>query len=267
MHDPRTSAPYSTYHLICSLTTTLLLETIPRNDLNGSGSSSTYRSTSSIQLALASGFWSTIAREWSGIDRHRIDKYLLLMRMMVRAMFGVMWQHQQQQCHRHRQQANDEDAHATAREPDAASSALNNQIGVLAKWPLNNGRTDSGDGEGRKVADGIRYHVLDIYVDELQEVLFSDADKDTGGENGDRKDKREEEEENEEEATTRAEFHDETGNRNSDRDKQSEKIAKQELLDMLMQPIHHLATTALTKAVRIRAKAVLADKRLKTWQV
>ncbi len=43
---------------------------------------------------------------------------------------------------------------------------------VLVKGPFSSGRTSGvGGQEGRKVPDGVRYHVLDVWVDELERVL------------------------------------------------------------------------------------------------
>lgn len=84
-------------------------------------------------------FWETMAREWSGIDVHRMNKILLLIRMATRNLFKICV-------------------------PQFESGAIgkkeiNEQCSVFEKWPLSP--------RERKVPDGLRYHVLDIWVDEL----------------------------------------------------------------------------------------------------
>ncbi|CAK4033508.1 Ribosomal RNA-processing 1 [Lecanosticta acicola] len=85
-----------------------------------------------------SGFWTIMAREWGNIDYLRMDKYLYLVRCMVKKGFEVV-----------------------AKEKDTVD-AYNEMI--------------SGDGgalspRDAKVPVGLRLHVLDVWVDELERVL------------------------------------------------------------------------------------------------
>lgn len=196
MHDPRASSPLSTQTLITTLTTKLLLTTVPKNNPR-------------LKLALTTGFWETMSREWSGIDRHRLDKYLLLIRLMLRATFMLLH----------------DSACSDATEERAVAR---DQVEVLRTWPLSTGRGGGGGGSagGKKVPDGIRYHVLDVWVDELVMVLQDDAK--TGGEG------REE--------------------------------AKKTLVEMTTGLVQGVAADALTKGVRLRARDVLADSRLQEWK-
>ncbi|KAI9655313.1 MAG: hypothetical protein M1821_005460 [Bathelium mastoideum] len=84
-------------------------------------------------------FWRTIAREWVGIDVFRMDKFLYLIRQYLAASFRFFAQ---------RDWRNTDD--------------LMEYLDVLTTTPLH--PTDS------KVPDGLRYHVMDIYVDELDRV-------------------------------------------------------------------------------------------------
>ncbi|KAI9674674.1 MAG: hypothetical protein M1817_001577 [Caeruleum heppii] len=83
-------------------------------------------------------FWMTMAREWNGIDLLRMDKFLLLARTYLGASFGILakshWQ----------------------------AEIVTQYTVILSSIPLN--PTDP------KVPDGLRYHVLDIYLDELEKV-------------------------------------------------------------------------------------------------
>lgn len=90
-------------------------------------------------IPLLSAFWAIIAREWDGIDQHRIDKFYLLLRRYVAA--GLR-----------RLRDNDWDDNLVAQYNQA-----------MAKVPLNP--------DSLKVPNAIRLHLFDIYVDELERVL------------------------------------------------------------------------------------------------
>jgi len=86
-----------------------------------------------------SAFWTTMAREWAGIDVLRMDKMLLLVRKYVHASFAYL-----------------------ARSKWTERDLVERYMGVLAAIPLS-----PADG---KVPDGLRYHILDVYVEELDRV-------------------------------------------------------------------------------------------------
>jgi ribosomal RNA-processing protein 1 len=86
-------------------------------------------------------FWETISREWSGIDQWRMNKYLLLIRMVVREVLQLLFATEQ-------------------REIAASESLLKTQIQVLRALPLSP--------RERAVPDGLRLHVLDIWSDEIE---------------------------------------------------------------------------------------------------
>lgn len=46
--------------------------------------------STTASLAFLRGFWTTIVREWNGIDRLRIDKYYMLVRRFVNASFRLL---------------------------------------------------------------------------------------------------------------------------------------------------------------------------------
>lgn len=85
-----------------------------------------------------SAFWTTIAREWLQIDALRLDKYLLLARRYVNSGFVYLSQ----------------------RAWDSVLCAR--YLEVIGRLPLS--------ASGAKVSDGLRYHVLDIWLDELDVV-------------------------------------------------------------------------------------------------
>jgi ribosomal RNA-processing protein 1 len=87
-------------------------------------------------------FWQTMAREWGGIDALRMDKFLYLVRCYVGKGFEVV---------------------RGLRKGDWNDEGLVEEyVKVLEEVPLN-----VRDG---KIPNGLRYHVIDIYVDELDKV-------------------------------------------------------------------------------------------------
>ena len=90
-------------------------------------------------LRFLSAFWTTIAREWTGIDVLRMDKMLLLVRKYLSASFAYL-----------------------AKNEWADLELVKRYMAVLSSTPLH--PTDT------KVPNGLRYHVLDIYVGELDRV-------------------------------------------------------------------------------------------------
>lgn len=85
-------------------------------------------------------FWETICREWSSIDQWRMNKILMLVRFVVREVFNLSL------------------ASAVDDETEA-SKLIASQTQIFEAWPLSP--------RERKVPDGLRLHVLDIWVDEL----------------------------------------------------------------------------------------------------
>ncbi|RYP65341.1 hypothetical protein DL769_006356 [Monosporascus sp. CRB-8-3] len=102
-------------------------------------------------------FWQTMAREWTGIDVLRLEKFLLLVRRVFGA--GVAW-------------ARDAGAGAKG-EKERRQDAL---LRLFAEWPLET------SGDLSKMPVGLRLHVLDIWVDEVERAGF------LGGEEGDSED-------------------------------------------------------------------------------
>ncbi|KAJ8102859.1 hypothetical protein POJ06DRAFT_299157 [Lipomyces tetrasporus] len=84
-------------------------------------------------------FWATICREWNNIDRLRVDKFYLLIRRFVHMMFRRLSQSKWER------------------------SMVEKWSDILIAYPLN--PTNSS------IPDGIRYHMIDIYVDELERAV------------------------------------------------------------------------------------------------
>lgn len=92
-----------------------------------------------LALVYLECFWITLAKEWFGVDRHRIDKYLLLQRRFVNAAFQILIKDNFQ------------------------SNTLFEFHRIYLEGPLNPSSI--------KVADSIRYHILDVYLTELNKAL------------------------------------------------------------------------------------------------
>ncbi|KAK7058396.1 hypothetical protein VNI00_002030 [Paramarasmius palmivorus] len=92
-------------------------------------------------LAFLSGFWTTIVREWNGIDRLRIDKYYMLVRRFVNASFRLLLR-------------NDWDTKTC----EEYNEILTRQGGPLCPTDM-------------KVPTSLTYHLSEIYLEELDKVL------------------------------------------------------------------------------------------------
>ena len=162
-----------------------------------------------------SAFWETMVREYTSVDSLRVDKVLLLMRFAVRQIFRVLFQDVTSS------------PSTEAGSMLTPSSRIDSQTRLFAQWPLSP--------RERRVPDGIRYHVLDLWVDELELVK---AETLAG-------------------CSTLA-----SGDGDDDDDKTDSEQARSRIgytLETLMQPIQSLAKEGLSKSVRVRAKDVLTS--------
>ncbi|KIK70701.1 hypothetical protein GYMLUDRAFT_149136 [Collybiopsis luxurians FD-317 M1] len=100
-------------------------------------------------LSFLDGFWEAIVREWNGIDRLRLDKYLMLVRRFINTSFHLL-------------KKNDWDLKTCQR----YNGILTQKGGPLCP-------TDG------RVSIGLVYHIIDVYLEELEKVLHSsNADND-----------------------------------------------------------------------------------------
>lgn len=89
-------------------------------------------------------FWIIIDREWTSLDRWRIDKFYSLIRKVVH--YNL----------------------ARLQKEDWNQTAVENFVKVMEDHPLS-GRKD--------VPNAIPYHVVDLFIDELEKVLFPEAEE------------------------------------------------------------------------------------------
>lgn len=167
--------------------------------------------------ALASfheAFWVIIIREWPEIDQWRIDKFYLLIRRVLRHNFkrlqSISWEEKE----------------------------VSKFLAVLEKLPL------SGD---KSISVALPYHLGDIYLDELEVVLFENLEED---EIDDVEDKEERVELLKQALAEKL------------------KIVDECPIKSLLSPFEKLSKSALLKTLREKIKAeVLEDQRLKDWGV
>ncbi|CUM65160.1 uncharacterized protein PRCAT00002787001 [Priceomyces carsonii] len=171
-----------------------------------------FSSVISIELhaRFLEAFWVIIINEWPHIDQWRIDKYYLLIRRVLRHNFIQL----------------------KSRGWD--DRYVNEFLKTLEKLPL------SGE---KSVSVALPYHLCDIYIDEMELVLFNELSEET-----------EENEDNEE-------------------DGKNVSQKKREILDetpisLLISPFISLSKKALLKTLREKCKEdVIKDKRLKEWGI
>ncbi|KAI0406230.1 nucleolar protein,Nop52-domain-containing protein [Xylaria palmicola] len=115
-------------------------------------------------------FWETVGREWTGIDVYRLEKFMLLVRRVLAA--GLAWA-----C---ADLPDDDDAggktktktkKGSRRREGHGGGRIDALLENLAAWPL-----ETGDDLSR-VPVGLRLHVLDIWVDEVEKLGLLDAEK------------------------------------------------------------------------------------------
>lgn len=97
----------------------------------------------STQLHFLEAFWTTISREWEGVDKVRLDKFLLLVRRMVGATIGGA-------------KAVEQDGYGFEKEK------LERYVKILEDGPLKP--------KDNKVPVGLRLHVLDVLLDEVEKA-------------------------------------------------------------------------------------------------
>jgi len=91
----------------------------------------------------STAFWLTMAREWPNIDQWRMNKVLLLIRVVLRQLFALCLS-----------QASHPPSSPTT------TTILDSQLAIFRSHPLSP--------RARSVPDGLRLHLLDIWVDELE---------------------------------------------------------------------------------------------------
>lgn len=92
-----------------------------------------------VVLPFLDAFWKTMSREWANIEALRMDKYLYLIRQVLNQSFRFL-----------------------SRGKWGNSEAIEEYVRILEETPC--------DTTEPRIPNGLRYHVMDIYVDELEKV-------------------------------------------------------------------------------------------------
>ncbi|KAI7830561.1 hypothetical protein BC939DRAFT_255051 [Gamsiella multidivaricata] len=90
-------------------------------------------------MAFIATFWETMCAEWHGIDRLRLDKFYFLLRRFTSYSFRML------------------------KENEWELETIEEYNNVMVNGPLN--------ATSPKVPDGIRYHLIEIYLEELEKVV------------------------------------------------------------------------------------------------
>ncbi|RUS34201.1 nucleolar protein,Nop52-domain-containing protein [Jimgerdemannia flammicorona] len=92
-------------------------------------------------IPFVGAFWETMAAEWYGIDRLRLDKYYLLLRKFINYSFKLLAQNEWD------------------------NGMMDDYIEIMTAGPLNP--------TNAKVPDSIRYHIIDVWLEELEKVVVA----------------------------------------------------------------------------------------------
>ncbi|KAL4894027.1 nucleolar protein,Nop52-domain-containing protein [Aspergillus ambiguus] len=215
-------------------------------------------------------FWITIGRDFHSLDRLRLDKYLFLIRCYVGVAFEVFLKggastaagaqpgankkrkrdaakkagaKKRSKAQKRGEQEEEEDAEEEEEEEQSADTdkwaALESYISILEEGPLCpiNFDPDQPPADEKRDyvpmphgPDGLRYHIMDLWVDELEKVL---------------------------------EFDEEGGD-----DEAAPKTRKPKgdvPVELLLRPLEKLRAESAYKPVRVRAGEALEDERLIEW--
>ncbi|CBQ69917.1 related to RRP1-involved in processing rRNA precursor species to mature rRNAs [Sporisorium reilianum SRZ2] len=104
-------------------------------------------------LKFLEAFWDTLVAEWAGLDKHRIDKFYLLVRRFTASGFQLL---------------------AEEKWPRAAVHDFKRILGKFDAGVLSTNNPT--------VPDSLTYHLSDIYLDELEKVIEALHDADDGEE-------------------------------------------------------------------------------------
>lgn len=181
-------------------------------------------------------FWLVILKEWPTIDKWRIDKYLMLIRRVIRhqifCLNASQWPQEQ----------------------------LDDFLNVLQSLPLS---------DDPKVPKALSYHICDLFLDEIEYVIFKDfrdyseeSDEDEEDEESDDDDDDEDDEKDKSEKPSLQ--------KNTEKTEEEIRTKKQEILSStpiskLLEPFRHTSLNAKFKPLREKCKEVLYDDRLKEW--
>jgi len=123
-------------------------------------------------------FWETLGREWTGIDVYRMEKFLLLVRRVLAAVLAWVCAALPEPASAEKdddkttiQEAQETETKASKKAKKKSRDRIDAVLENLADWPFETEDNLS------KMPPGLRLHVLDIWVDEVEKLGLLDAEK------------------------------------------------------------------------------------------
>ncbi|PSK55311.1 hypothetical protein B9Z65_2700 [Elsinoe australis] len=113
-------------------------------------------------LGFVRAFWITIAREWEGIDKARLDKFLFLVRRMVLVGFEGCKREKNPSSSKDEQDSSEVDEEEEEEEYEWDVELLDGYLQILKELPLN--------AKDQKTPAGLKLHVIDVFVDEMDKA-------------------------------------------------------------------------------------------------
>ncbi|KAK2760724.1 hypothetical protein FQN54_001960 [Arachnomyces sp. PD_36] len=216
-------------------------------------------------------FWTTISRDFHSLDRLRLDKYLFLIRCYIGVAFevflgskgasesgGVQKKNKEGEKgdtkRRKGKRKRDEDGdEGEGAEVAGDNEQLDTYLSMMEEGPLSPLVFEYGSGDDpaekftrmTKGPDGLRYHILDIWLDELEKVC---AEEDPSSRNAD-------------------DNNDDDDGEGSETNVPKTRLKGDVPMELILRPIRRLQADSPNKIVRRRAAGVLDDDRLVDWGV
>lgn len=110
-------------------------------------------------------FWETLSREWTSIDVLRMEKFMLLVRRVLGASFA--WAREGSGKKGSKKSSKSKSKTQTQEKEETRAEAM---LALLREWPIEE------TGDLAKVSVGLRLHVLDIWVDEVEKLGMTGED-------------------------------------------------------------------------------------------
>lgn len=227
---------------------------IPQQDLAGNLGKLFSEVVTADQLeAFHQAFWAVILKEWHSIDKWRLDKYLMLVRRVLRHLLFRL------------------------ASEDWTEGKIDLFLSVLNEYPL---------GDDVRFPQSLTYHVCDILLDEIEYVVFKDFrsySEENDADDDEDSNEEDEDEDADEDADKNEKMNDaQTKNNGSEatsmdvfKDLSEEELAARKKavatttpIASLIAPFQKLAVSAKNKALRAKIQEeILNDERLKQWGV
>ncbi|OIW31705.1 nucleolar [Coniochaeta ligniaria NRRL 30616] len=144
-----------------------------------------------VVVAWLRGFWATMAREWTGVDVLRLDKFLMLVRRVLGASLAWMKVREDGEGAQKKRKSSGKEKRKSrwdAKRVDAVLGVLGDYPFVLEEDAKSRKQEEEVEQESEKTDDdkltpqfvpvGLKLHALDIWVDEAEKVgLLEDEDE------------------------------------------------------------------------------------------